>query len=130
MVYPTQGPEAFVARRRSEERKRGATTLQSAGNDNRAVARYNKIPGGRDQQTNLLDQKASKEQPRGRAEERGREGRRRQQESNTTPTKDSTKPTHKTNNHRQTQSATRQARDTIKTKPHEPKTPRQNLSRT
>ena len=55
--------------RRREERKRGATTLQTTGHDNRAVARYNQMRGGRDQQTNLLDQNATKEQPRGRAGE-------------------------------------------------------------
>ena len=42
--------EAFVAMRRSVERKQGATTVQTTGHGNRAVVRYNQIPGGRDQQ--------------------------------------------------------------------------------
>ena len=42
--------EAFIAMRRSEGRRRRVTTLQTTRHGNRAVARYNQIPGGRDQQ--------------------------------------------------------------------------------
>ena len=42
--------EAFVAMRKSEDRKQDVTTLHTTRHDNRAVARYNQIPGGRNQQ--------------------------------------------------------------------------------
>ena len=107
--------EAFVAMRRREERKRGATTLQTTGHDNRAVARYNQMRGGRDQQTNLLEQNATKEQPRGRA---GRGRRPCQQESKTTQTQQHKETQNKqdTDGPRQRQ---KQTRDPIKTKPNE-----------
>ena len=42
--------EAFVAMRKSEDRSLAVTTLHTTRHNNRAVARYNQIPGGRDQQ--------------------------------------------------------------------------------
>ena len=42
--------EAFVAMRKSEDRKLDVTTLHTTRHGNRAVTRYNQIPGGRDQQ--------------------------------------------------------------------------------
>ena len=42
--------EAFVAMRKSEDRSLAVTTLHTTRHGNRAVARYNQIPGRRDQQ--------------------------------------------------------------------------------
>ena len=42
--------EAFVAMRKSEDTSLAVTTLHTTRHNNRAVARYNQIPGGRDQQ--------------------------------------------------------------------------------
>ena len=42
--------EAFVAMRKSEDRSLAVTTLHTTRHGNRAVARYNQIPGERDQQ--------------------------------------------------------------------------------
>ena len=64
--------EAFVAMRKSEDRKQDVTTLHTTRHDNRAVARYNQIPGGRNQQKTDWTRKPQGTNRGGGQEEGGR----------------------------------------------------------
>ena len=118
--------EAFVAMRKSEDRSLAVTTLHTTRHDNRAVARYNQIPGGRDQQKTDWTRKPQGTNRGGGQDEGGDAARRKR----ANPKQPQTTQEKRTEQQRETQPTPSKGQDTHATpQDNHGKTPKPNHNR-